>query len=335
MPITDQLNDNDALHILPLADMPLQVSALRKTRLIKNAKLEGVIEIYNDETTGSGQVTPEGLVDVFDFSGDRAKDLVIVRKLADLSSYDVYSLRSSLATAGIDVEDVEALKLSDELVENLANHMRTFTRPLIAKIYGEENEQVRSLADVLRVFTDERADQALKHLSELATQLGIDLADMPQFLEDYADVYLSLAFYQKCHEDNALGFEGLIRDFEGLTRAPSLQNKPAVTNQFETAIETFRDLYRSVGNILVALRARTAVMWEDISAERFEKMSELVVGHQEKIGALLCAITVKLNAWRRYTATAATDSAADKANYVSNYMMYGLDGLSELKFQDS
>ena len=257
MPNMSQMNDNDALHILPLANIPLQIPALRKTRLIKNTRLEGVIEIYGDAATGSGQVTPEGLADVFDFSGERAKDLVIVKKLADLPSYDVYSLRCSLAEADIDVDDVEALKLSDEMVDSLSAQMRTFTRPLVARIYGDDAEEARSLQDIRQLFTDRRADQALKNLSQLAAQLEIGLADMPQFLEDYADVYLSLAYYQRFHEDNATGFDAFMRDLEGLTRAPSLQDKPAAARQFESAVETFRSLYFTVGNILVALRART------------------------------------------------------------------------------
>ena len=55
MPRTDEFNENDALHILPLSNIPLQIRALRETRLIKNAKLEGVIELYSDAATGSAQ----------------------------------------------------------------------------------------------------------------------------------------------------------------------------------------------------------------------------------------------------------------------------------------
>ena len=329
------MNENDALHILPLTNIPLQVTALRKTRLIKNAKLEGVVELYNGATTGSGQVTPEGLADVFDFSGDRAKDLVIVKKLADLPSYDVYSLRTSLAKAGIEVDDVETLKLSEELADSLTTQMSTFTRPLVAKIYGDETQEAHTLQDIRRLFTGRRADQALKNLTQLAEQLEIALADMPQFFEDYADVFLSMAYYQKCHEDNASRYEAFMRDLEGLARAPSLRSNPTAASQFESAVETFRKLYFAIGNMLVALRVRAVVMWDDISARRFRRMTDLVIGHQEKIGALLCAVSVKLNAWRRYATAAATDTAADKANFVSSSIMYGLDELTEFKFQEA
>ena len=100
-------------------------------------------------------------------------------------------------------------------------------------------------------------------------------------------------------------------------------------------MEIFRNLHRDVGNILVTFRVKTLEMWENISAQRYRKMTELVIGHQEKIGAMLCAITVKLNGWRQYAASAAIESATDKTYFVSSNMMYALDHVTGLKFQDT
>ncbi len=331
---TTQLDENDALHILPLADMPLKMGALKKTRLIKNGRLEGVVELYSDTATGSGQVSPDDLTEVFDFSGDRAGDLDVVKKLADLPSYDVYSLRTGLAKANVDIENADALKLSDKMVDSLTAQTRTFTRPLIEKVYGDGTAEERSLEDLCRLFEDHSAKRAHKNLSELAAQLEIKLADMPRFLEDYADLYVSLAFFQRCHEDAAAGFDSLMRDLEALMNSQSIRNKPEAAKQVDSAVKTFRDLYLAIGNMLVALRVRTVVMWEDISARRFRRIASLVSEHQEKIGAMLCAITVKLAAWRQYVASAGTDSAIDRANFVSHSMMYALDTVSGFKFDD-
>lgn len=330
-----QLNENDALHILPLSNFPLQVQALKNTRLIKNTRLEGVIELFSDATTGSGQVTPDGLADIFDFSGGRDKDLLIVKKLADLQSYDVYSLRVSLKKANIEVDDFENLKLSKEVSESLTSYLSIFTRPLVQKIYGDDSKEVRSIQDILRLFTDPNADQTRKNLSKLAALLEVDLVKIPKFLEDYADMVLSLSFYQKCHKDMAPEYGAFMRDLEGLTNAPSTKRNPTAAMKLESAVETFGNLYRNVSNILVAFQIRILDMWKNISAQRYQKMTELVIGHQEKIGAILCAINVKLDAWRQYSASAATESSADKAVFVSNNMMYALDDLTGLKFQDA
>ena len=74
--------DMDALHVLPLSIIPLQSKALGKARLIKNAQLRGVVELFSDQATGSGQVEPDELAKVFDLSGDKRQDLEIIKSLS-------------------------------------------------------------------------------------------------------------------------------------------------------------------------------------------------------------------------------------------------------------
>ena len=57
-----QDSDRDALHILPLSILPIETIALRHTRLIKNAQLEGVVELFEGSKTGSGQVEVDDIV---------------------------------------------------------------------------------------------------------------------------------------------------------------------------------------------------------------------------------------------------------------------------------
>ena len=53
--------DMDSLFILPLYIVPLQTPALRSSRMVKNGRLQSVIEIFRDTQTGSGQVDVEDL----------------------------------------------------------------------------------------------------------------------------------------------------------------------------------------------------------------------------------------------------------------------------------
>ena len=41
-------SDMDALHILPLQIVPLETKGLAKARMIKNIRLESVVEVFND-----------------------------------------------------------------------------------------------------------------------------------------------------------------------------------------------------------------------------------------------------------------------------------------------
>lgn len=329
-----QTNDNDSLHTLPLSKMPLEVSALKQTRLVKNTRLEGVVELYRDDSMGSGQVTPDGLDAVFDFSGDRAQDLVIVRKLAALDSYDVYSLRVSLRKLNLEVDNVESLKLSDNMAESLLEHMSVFTRPLILKIYGDKDVQTDSFRDVLRLFTDPDANSARENLFDLAKLLNIELTQIPKFLENYADVYLSLSFYQKCQEDIAPNLEAFASDLQEMARNPCMNSNGSARAVLDIAEEKFRGLHGEVTNILEMFRVRTEDMWKNISAQQYQEMTRLVGAHQEKIGAILCAISVKLDAWNQLGVSDTTKSVTDKANFVNNSMIYGLDDLTSIGFQD-
>ncbi len=82
--------DRDAMHILPLSVLPLQTPTLRRARLIKNARLQGVVEIFDDIETGSGQVDIEGLPKEFEWpESPPHPDLILMRQLGLLPSYDV------------------------------------------------------------------------------------------------------------------------------------------------------------------------------------------------------------------------------------------------------
>jgi hypothetical protein len=54
-------NDRDSLHILPLNILPLDTPSLNRAKLIKNVRLDSVIEMFTDEDTGSGQIDIEDL----------------------------------------------------------------------------------------------------------------------------------------------------------------------------------------------------------------------------------------------------------------------------------
>ena len=101
--------DMDALHVLPLSILPLRSEGLKRARLVKNDQLQGVVELFSGQGTGSGQIAPDELAKVFQFDGEKRKDLEIVKSLSHLSSYDIYSLRRELRRLGIAVDRVRRI----------------------------------------------------------------------------------------------------------------------------------------------------------------------------------------------------------------------------------
>lgn len=329
-----QMKDNDSLHILPLSMIPLQMKALQRTRLIKNTRLEGNVELYREGNIGSGQIAVSNLEKSFDFAGDRAKDLFVVKKLAALPSYDVYSLRVSLRKLRIQIDNVDSLRLSDDMAGSLTDHMLVFTRPLIQKIYGGSDIGTGSFDDLLKLFTDPNADAARQNLRDLATALEIGLMQIPQFLEDYADVFLSLSFYTKCHDDTVELLEEFLDDINQLAHNPNLNGHAAAARDIELIGCRMRELHAEIANVLEMFRVRTADMWDHITAERYRRMSRMVIAHQETIGAILCAIMVKLNAWEEKGAVASSAGISERISFITREIGYGLDRLTGLEFQD-
>ncbi|MEL0108358.1 MAG: hypothetical protein VW802_15630 [Rhodospirillaceae bacterium] len=194
--------DRDAMHILPLSVLPLQTPTLRRARLIKNARLQGVVEIFDDIETGSGQVDIEGLPKEFEWpESPPHPDLILMRQLGLLPSYDVYSLRVLLRENDIPISDLTPLQLSDSKKKELTEYMTMFTRPLIAEIYGSEDMDIENFEQVIALFRDPDVKKAKEQLEVMAKKLDIELIEIPKFLEDYGDVFLSLSYYRKCLDE--------------------------------------------------------------------------------------------------------------------------------------
>ena len=62
--------------------LPIENPALKRARLIKNARLESVVEIFVDQDAGSGQLDIEALIDEFGWNPDKPpNDFLIIKNL--------------------------------------------------------------------------------------------------------------------------------------------------------------------------------------------------------------------------------------------------------------
>src|SRR3546814_7199879 len=79
--------EKDALHILPLAIVPLKTPGMRRQRLIKNARFETVLELFKDARDGSGQIDISGLDHFFDVNAPRhPSDKFTIAQLDDTAT---------------------------------------------------------------------------------------------------------------------------------------------------------------------------------------------------------------------------------------------------------
>lgn len=317
----------DTLHTLPLRNMPLETEALRRARLVKNSRLESMIELFESHATGSGQLPPAKLHNFFDLTDDRAQDFDIICRLGELPSFDVYSLRLSLRRCGIDIATLEDLKLSDAKVAELSTYMNEFTRPLIRYVYGDDNAAPDSLAEMMMLFADPDASTARENLRAMASHLEVDLMRIPKFLEDYADVYMSLTFYRQCLEMIAPALSEVLTTLRTIRKTRSFSRNHGLISDCILIERILNRLYNDVVGVLEDFRKRTENMWENMSANYYRKMESMVIEQQSRIGKILCALTVKLAAWNAEFPVPSDGQLSAKAAFLVAEMKYGLENL--------
>jgi hypothetical protein len=322
--------ESDSLHILPLGILPLRTVGLRQARMIKNSQLEGVIELYRDKKAGSAQILTDDLPKVFQIEKNNLSDLDMLRSISQLPSYDVYSLRIELRRLGINVEDQSALKLSKAAEAQARPYLLDFTKPLTAFLRRGSDSEKADDSEIMSVLTDASKAQTRENFVRLAARLHIELREIPAFLEDYRDVYLSLAYFDLCSRKVRAHSDAVIRAFDTLRATPSIAAQNHLIQSMRTVEQCLGILAGDVSQIIDDFKHRTHMMWEDISAERFAAMRDLVHFYSTRLGAGLCAATAKVSAWDERFPAEESASAMARATFLHNDMAAGLDQLRRL-----
>lgn len=317
--ILDQ--DRDSLHVLPLSIIPLESDLFQKMRMIKNVRLESVVELFGGEETGSGQIRVEALRAAYDSIPNA--DIATLNKLARLNSYDVYSLRILLRKMGIDVNAGE-LSLSEGKQRELTQHMRTFTRPLVSYIYGDDhlaNEDI----DILSLFSHPDVRRARQKLLALSDKLGIPIERVPKFLEDYGDIFLSISYYRQ----SFVGIGPILKDFqEAIEEIKTNRLLQHDRERIDTCMRVrgiFTDLASSMRQRIKTFEFGSQNIWVDVNAAKFRKFSELVQNNHTMLGGVLCALALKLDAWKKKFPDRQFGGPMKRVEFIVNDMQQGLD----------
>jgi len=328
-------SEKDSLHILPLQIIPLETDALRTSRMLKNVQFDTMIEVFYDDDTGSGQVEPSKLSNMFDWpKGEKHPDGVMVAKLALLQSFDVYSLRMNLRNMDIEVEDIADLRLSDSKHRELDRYMRVFTRPLIDIINVEcKDIVINDIGSLVSIFGNQNNVIALGNLKRLSVKLKVILEKLPIFLKDYGDVILSLAYFRECYDEIASKTEFFFEKLTELKRDKSLLYDPQIASVIEMVDEIaaeLNDIMKAVGERFETVNKHTESMWKDLTPERFGDVKRLIESNHSTIGGVLCGLQIKMDGFydQFYGKEVSNRKVSD---YVVSYIKPGLDRIRSIE----
>ena len=283
---------------MPLNIIPLETSALKRARIVKNVRLDSVIELFNDKDAGSGQVFPKDLGKMFNWDPKNpSPDEPIMQALANLSSYDIYTLRIQLRKLGVKVDDSAALKLSKHKAVELTQYMKQFTMPLIQQIYGETESEIKDFSQLISMFSSPNQSDALKNLKMMAEKLNISLTEVPEFLEEYGDVFLSLAYFRDCLDrliPVTMEFDAAMDE---LNESYQMRNDRRLAKSMEFVREELSDITASITGRFESFDKHSKNMWDNITAESFARVKQLIQAHHTTVGGVLCGLSVKMDSW--------------------------------------
>jgi hypothetical protein len=288
----------DSLRVLPLNIIPLETASLKRARMVKNVRLDSVVELFYDQDTGSGQVNPMDLGKMFDWDPKNPPpDDALINALANLASYDVYTLRIQLRKLGINVDENVWLKLSKSKSAELTQYMTKFTMPLIQQIFGDTHSEIENIHQLIGMFSSPDKSEALKNLRMMATKLNINLADVPAFLEEYGDVFLSLAYFRDSL-DQIVPMTIQFNDaMDELNQSYQMRSDRRLSKSVEFVREELQDITASITGRFESFDRNSQKMWDNISASSFAAVKRMIQSHHVTVGGVLCGLSVKMDKW--------------------------------------
>jgi hypothetical protein len=298
---------------LPLSIIPLTSQSLKSARLVKNKQMETMVELHGDPLSGSLQIRPEDVASTFPNSKD---DQAIITGLAALKSYDVYSLRTSLKQLGIDV-DPKALELSSPVKEMLGQHALDFSRPLILNIFGTGSDGLDdAAADLRKVLRDPDVARVQARLTLMAQTTGIPVAGIPEFLQTYSDLFLSVAYYRYSFERIGPDINRFWPWLADLRNYREISASPSAVASCRTVEENLRFLCTSIGERLAEFKAAFEVFLGDMNSKSFERLRQQVADKYTGMGAVLCGVVVKMRDWSNTFPDNNSGAPAARSKYV-------------------
>lgn len=321
------LADRDAIDRMALSSVPLSSSTLKSARLIKNARMETMVELHNDPVSGSLQIQPEDVAEAF--IGNEG-DQKIINALAALHSYDVYSLRSSLKKLGIEVEN-SSLELSSSMKETLNGYTMEFVHPLVVRIFGEESARIDDREGLQKILRDPDVARVRENLKTIAGRTGIPLEEIPSFLESYSDVFLSVAYYRYSYDSISADIDRFLIWTRELRAHRDVSSSPNTANACKKAEETLRDVSGSIKERLARFHESFETFWRSINRASFDHLRGEIENNHTSMGSVLCGLVVKVRNWSAEFPDNTVGGPSTRAAFIMTEIAPGVEKLRLLE----
>lgn len=184
---------------------------------------------------------------------------------------------------------------------------------------------------MVKLFRDPDVKKALEKIRVMSAKLNIKPEEIPLFMEDYGDIFLSLSYFRKCLDS----IEPIITEF--LEAMDEMRDN----YQFKTdqnLRQTMDMMESTINELMAAITGRfenfergTKHMWDNISAERFRKVEQLIKGYHTTIGGVLCSLSVRMDAWANLFPTPSIGGPGRRAEFMMSEMRQGMGNIQKIE----
>jgi len=167
----------------------------------------------------------------------------------------------------------------------------------------------------------------------MAERLEIDVMEIPAFLEDYGDIFLSLSYYRHCLDRLEPHLENFLESLDILRKNWQVRNDYTLMRTCEDIEKTLNTLTTTIAGRFDNFDRQTKAMWDQISATRFRQVKEMIRSYHTLIGGILCALTVKMNAWVRHFPKSNAGGPVRRGEFIMSEMRQGIETMRKLEQQ--
>lgn len=116
-----------------------------------------------------------------------------------------------------------------------------------------------------------------------------------------------------------------------LRKSHQMRNNVQLMNACKDMEGTFSDLLTTVTGRLESFDRHTRDMWDNLSAERFRKIESVIKTFHTMMGGILCALTVKMDAWISLFPDRRAGAPGRRADFILNDMRHGMQRIREIE----
>ena len=181
------------------------------------------------------------------------------------------------------------------------------------------------------LFRDPDIRKAKQKLEIMANKLGIRLDEVPRFLEDYGDIFLSLSYYRKCLDDIEPSITQFLDSLDEIRKNWQLKNDPSLMKTCKTVQATLNGLMAAITGRFENFDRSTENMWSNITGAKFRKVKDLIETYHTTIGGVLCSLSVKMDAWQRLFPTPESGGPVKRAEFIMSELKQGMERIQRIE----